>query len=266
MNDVIKLFILFWRHKRKLLGISKVSLSQRYASTLLGVGWLFINPFLFLGVYLFVYLVIFQVRFPGFGNIDYVIYVFSGLIPYISLMEAVNSSSTSLKANLHLIKNVVLPLELIPFQCAFSAVFSQAISIGFLIVISSFNDSLNGSILLLPLILAVQFVFLFAVSLIVGVLSIGLPDVVPTLNIILLLLMFLSPIAYTTEMLPAYVDWIIFVNPVSYMLEPYRIVFSDLVPASYPLALGFILISTGALCLAAWLFGKTKRHIVDYGM
>ena len=80
------------------------------------MAWLFLQPALLLSVYLFVYLVVFKVRFPGFSRLDYVLYVFCGLVPFLGIIEAITLGAVSIKQNIHLVKNVMLPIELVPVR------------------------------------------------------------------------------------------------------------------------------------------------------
>ena len=75
-------------HVRLLAAITRVELSKKYAGSVLGASWLVLQPALLLSVYLFVYLVVFKMRFPGFSSLGYALYVFTGLIPYMATIEA----------------------------------------------------------------------------------------------------------------------------------------------------------------------------------
>ena len=106
------------RHRGILVATTRVEFAKRYAGSFLGLFWVALQPLLFLGVYLFVYLVVFKVRFPGYSELDYVLYVFAGLVPYIGFMEAISLGTVSIKQNIHLVKNVILPIDLIPARMA----------------------------------------------------------------------------------------------------------------------------------------------------
>jgi len=99
-----------------LAAITRVEFQKRYAGSVLGVSWLVLQPALLLSVYLFVYLVVFKVRFPGFSEMDFVVFVFAGLVPFLGTIEATNGAALSIKANMHLVKNVMLPTELVPVR------------------------------------------------------------------------------------------------------------------------------------------------------
>ena len=103
-------------HARLLAAITRVELAKRYAGSVLGMAWVVLQPALLLSVYLFVYLVVFKMRFQGFSRFDYVLYVFCGLVPFLGFMEAITTGALSIKQNMHLVKNVMLPIELVPVR------------------------------------------------------------------------------------------------------------------------------------------------------
>ena len=100
-------------NRRLLASITRVELQKKYAGSVLGLGWVFLQPALLLCVYLFIYLIVFDVRFPGFSTFDYVLYVFCGLVPYLGFMEALTTGGLSIRQNIHLVKNVLLPIVIV---------------------------------------------------------------------------------------------------------------------------------------------------------
>src|SRR5476649_2491550 len=96
-NAVTSLVVSQWRLRRVLYASAKAELKKRYAGSLLGPAWAFLYPLLFLSMYLFVWLVVMKMREPGLGRLDYVLFVFSGLVPFLYLdrkSTRLNSSHT----------------------------------------------------------------------------------------------------------------------------------------------------------------------------
>ena len=148
---------------RLLVAITRVELSKKYAGSVLGAAWLILQPALLLSVYLFVYLVVFKIRFPGFSRLDYVLYVFCGLVPYMGTIDAITLGSVSIKQNIHLVKNVMLPIELVPVRAVLVASATQAVGLSVVILLSALNGSLTLHVLWLPIIWVLQILMLFGV-------------------------------------------------------------------------------------------------------
>jgi len=207
---------------RLLVAITRVELSKKYAGSVLGPLWLILQPALLLSVYIFVYLVVFKMRFADFSRLDYVLYVFTGLIPYMGTIDSITSGSVSIKQNIHLVKNVMLPIELVPVRAVLVASISQAVGLVVVLLLTAINGTLSWHVLWLPLVWALQILMLFGVVWILSSIAVGLPDISYFISLFLFLLMWVSPIGFTPDMVPAELRAVLFLNPVYYLLEMYR--------------------------------------------
>ena len=79
-------------HRRLLVSTTRLELMKRYAGSVLGFAWVFLNPLLFLSVYVFLYLVVFKTTWPDMTSVGYTVFVFAGLVPFLSFMEVANGS------------------------------------------------------------------------------------------------------------------------------------------------------------------------------
>jgi lipopolysaccharide transport system permease protein len=210
------------RHRKILLSVTRVELAKRYSGSAFGLAWVFLYPALLLSIYLFVYLVIFKMRFPGYSEIDYTLFVFCGLIPYMGFMESLTVGALSIKQNMHLIRNVMLPIELIPVRAVALGLASQSVALVILFALAISNNSLSIHILWLPIILLLQAMLLIGIVLVVSALAVALPDVSYFVNLGVLLLMFVSPIGFKPDMVPEGFTALIYLNPVHYMTDAFR--------------------------------------------
>jgi lipopolysaccharide transport system permease protein len=247
-----------------LRSITRVELQKKYAGSVLGMGWVLLQPALLLGVYLFVYLVVFNVRFPGFSTFDYVLYVFCGLVPYLGFMEALTTGALSIRQNIHLVKNVMLPIELVPVRSVLVGMTSQFVSLGLLLVLLAFNGNLSAHVLWLPLVVALQVMLLVGLVWVLAALTVALPDITYFLNLLVFLLMFVSPIGFTPDMVPPSFRWVVYLNPVYYMVEAYR---DSMLNGTWPEpweAFVFAAMAMGTFAAGAAFFRAFKGVLVDY--
>jgi lipopolysaccharide transport system permease protein len=207
---------------RLLVAITRVELSKRYAGSVLGMSWLILQPALYLSVYLFVYLVLFKGQFVGFTRLGYVLYVFCGLVPYLGTIDAISLGAVSIKQNIHLVKNVMLPIELVPVRAVLVASVSQAVGLAVVILLSALNGSLTLHVLWLPVVWVLQILMLCGLAWILSSIAVGLPDISYFINLFMFLLMWVSPIGYTVDMVPPKLAAVLYLNPVYYLLEVYR--------------------------------------------
>src|SRR5579864_9499108 len=94
---------LLWKHRRVLATTSWNDVRGRYRGTAIGLGWSVIYPIAFLGLYSIVYILIYRVRLPNYSSLEYVLMIFSGLIPFLGFSEALSTGVGSVVASRSLI-------------------------------------------------------------------------------------------------------------------------------------------------------------------
>lgn len=221
-GPAIDLLRVAWRFRRVLKATSMLELHQRYAGSLLGSFWILLYPLIFLSIYLFLYLVIFKMRFPGYSELNFVTFVFAGLVPYLVMMESVTRGAQIVKENIHLIKNVIMPMELVPLRLVLVSFIGQTASFALLIALALIDGDVSWKVIFLPLVLAVLAMFLLGVVFFVSSLGVLFNDVGYVSSLLMIALLFVSPIAFKPEMVPAHLQIIVYLNPVSYPLEAVR--------------------------------------------
>lgn len=260
----LALLALSWRHRSVLAAVTRVELEKRYAGSLFGLAWLLLHPMLLLAIYLFVYAVVFKARLPGYEGFDYALFVFAGLVPYIGLSEALGAGTASLKQNMHLVKNVMLPIDLVPVRSVLASLPTQMAGLGIVAILLAFTGHLSAKVLLLPVVLVLQVFLLTGLVLFLAPLAVALADVSYFVNLLLLLLLFVSPIGYTRDMVPEPFTILVDFNPVTYMTDAFRAVLLGAYPASVPSLLVFLALSLAVFAAGAAFFSRFKDVLVDY--
>lgn len=253
-----------WRHRPVLVATTRIELKKRYAGTFLGPIWLVVYPALFLGVYMFLYMVIFRVRFPDLSEFSYVVLVFCGLVPYLALMETASTATSVVRQNIHLVKNVMLPIDLIPARVVLVALAAQVPGLLILLVLTALDGSMSAKVLLLPVAIAIQAVFLFGIAFYLAALGGLLPDLQSAINIILIFLLFISPIAFPAGAAPESAQLALMLNPVTHLIDMFRSVFLARQALDFASLAAFaggslLLFVTGIV-----FFNRFKAYIVDH--
>jgi lipopolysaccharide transport system permease protein len=211
-----------WRFRSILKATSILELTQRYAGSALGPAWIIVFPLCFLLIYLFLYMVVFQVRFPGASGLNYVVYVFTGLVPYLIMMESVTRGLQIIKENIHLIKNVIMPIELIPVRLVLVSFLAQGASTALMVALALLDGELSWRIIFFPFVMVLFAMMLIGAVYAVSSLGVLFNDLTYIVNLLITALMFLSPIAFKPEMVPPGLQLVIYLNPISYPLEAIR--------------------------------------------
>lgn len=252
------------RHRQVLVATTRLELEKRYSGSLLGRIWVVAYPLLFLGVYLFLYLVIFKIRLPGFSQLDYVVYIFSGLVPYMALMETATAGAVAIRQNLHLVRNVILPVELIPTRAVGMALVTESVGLVMAVALAGIAGLLSPHLVMLPLAVAVQILFLLGVVLLLSPLGVMLPDIAYFTNLATLFLLFVSPIGFKPEALPQGMGWVIWANPVHYLLSPFRYSLMGDQAVSWGHVAAAVVIAALMFLAGSAFFMRSKPFLLDY--
>ena len=205
--------------RRELLGLlTRRELKSRYKDSALGFLWSLARPLTQLFIY---YLVVGQFLGAARSIDNFAIYIFAGLAIYTLFQEIVAGSTSSIVVNAGLVKKVYFPREILPLATIGSALFNFLIQFVILIVAAGFVGTLAfGPNLLYGLgSLVLILIYAAAIGLILGALNVYLRDVQYLVEVVLLLLLWASPILYSwpqaLQHLPGWLGQIYLNNPIT---------------------------------------------------
>lgn len=211
-------------HAHALRLLIRKELSGRYKGTMLGVLWLILQPLIMVLVYSFVFSVIMKVRIPGMDNsYHFGLYLMAAMMPFTAFQDAILSASNSLFVNSSLLHKSTLPPILLPLVPMLSTVVTEVVALIIIIIAAYFLlGQVSYYLFLLPFLVFVRLVFSLAVGYFVAILSVFVQDLRHALGLLLTMLLFLTPIFYPVEMIPA--RFVVFneFNPFFHLLDAYR--------------------------------------------
>lgn len=218
MQTVVSLL----RHRQILYSTVVQGLRKRTSANALGTFWLLLYPLLFLGMYSLVYVQILQVRIPGLATTDYILVVFSGLVPFLAFAEAFSLGTTSIVANRDLLMNTLFPIELVVAREVL--VGHATMGMGMLLLWGTviYYHGFNWTHLLVPLIYLLQILMVLGFVWITATLTVFFRDLQQAIPILVLFLMMVSPIGYTADMVPKGLQAILVLNPLAWLMKLYR--------------------------------------------
>ena len=252
-----------WRYAGLIGQFARREFDARYRQSFLGALWAFLTPLLMLGVYTLVFRFVFKLRW-GIGgdesDLAFALRLFAGLAVFNFFAECVNRAPRLILDQPHLVKKVIFPLEILPWINAVAALANLAVSLLLLLLFGAWEQ--GG---LPPLtVLALPLVWLPLLPLCVGLgwmlAAVGtyVRDVGQVLGMLVSLLMFLSPVFFPVEALPAAVRPWMFLNPLALTMTQTRQVLLDGIWPDWP-ALALHLLACCSLALLGALFFRTAR-------
>ncbi len=212
------------KHRYLIRQLVKRELTTKFRRSSLGFLWIVLSPLLLLGGYTLVFGVLMKARWGGAGTSgEFALVLFSGLIFYNFFGEVMAKSPTLIYGNQPYVKKMVFPLEVLNWSVVLSA--SVNFAIGFLtwvIFCLVVKKSLPMTVLWVPLVFIPFALFTLGCSWLLSGYSVFHPDAEHVVPIVLLLLMFLSPLFFTVDSLPENFRVVIQYNPLTYVLEEAR--------------------------------------------
>lgn len=219
-------------------------LKRSHADTVVGRAWWILDPLLQMIIYWILFTLIFQRTTP-----DFPLFLFSAILPWKWLASTLGDASTSISSRVAIVRQVQFPKLVLPAASVGAGINGFAfglIALAFFLV--PYHDRVSPWILSLPLIAAVQVVFIFALAIGISALNAFYRDVGNLLGHALRLWFYLSPALYSLDSLPAgWVRTILSLNPMAPILDSYRRIIwgTDQVPHGVApdfVALGIVLV------------------------
>jgi lipopolysaccharide transport system permease protein len=187
--------------------------------------WSFLNPVLMLAVYTFVFGIAFNARWnqAGSSKTEFALILFAGLIIFNVFAECVTRAPSLVLLNVNYVKKVVFPLEILAWAAFGSAVFHLRVSLGvWLIFYAALYGLPNPTVALFPLVILPLALLILGVSWFLASLGVYLRDVTQFVGIAVTIMMFLSPIFYPLESIPAEFQPLLLMNPLTLAVEQAR--------------------------------------------
>jgi lipopolysaccharide transport system permease protein len=252
-----------FQHRTLFWGFVNQDIKGRYAGSVFGMIWSLVLPLANLLIYIFVFTVIFKIRLkPENGTEDFVLYLLSGLLPWMAFSEALGSSPGIFVGKANLITKVAFPIELLPISGVAVVFFMNSIGLLFFIVFLAIQGYCNFSWLVLPVVMGVHMLFTLGLVVLIASLSVFIRDIQQVIGVVLSLWMYLTPILYPITMVPEQIQWILYLNPMCMYIELYhQVLLCKTIPWGmllncFVLALAMFIAGTG-------FFGKSRNAFAD---
>ena len=244
------------------------NLESRYKGSLLGTVWSFVQPLMMLSIYTFVFTFVLKSKFgiplEEEKSGAFAIIMFCGMAVFNIFSESVLSCSTIIISNQNLVKKVIFPLELLPIAqvistLTFGLVWFLLLFIGVVVIL----HNLSWTMLLLPVMIIPLLLISCGCGFFVASLGVYLRDLPYMIGVFLQMLFFMTPIFYPVKALPEKYRLILYLNPLTEIIEQTRIIF---LYGQRPNWRYIAILWVGALLLYhfgyLW-FRKTKKGFAD---
>jgi len=253
-----------WNYRGLLYFLAWRDVLVRYKQTIIGIAWSLLNPLFFM----LVLTVIFSKigRFPSDGTTPYPILVFSALLPWQLFSSGLGQCGKSLVENRQMISKIYFPRILVPLSSVVVSLVDFCIAFTLLLgmmVIYQWNPGVR--LLFLPLFLVIGLLTTFSIGLWLAALNVRYRDVQYIIPFMLQIGMFISPVGFSSSLVPDKWRLLYSMNPMVGVIDGFR---WCLLGGEATLYLPGLFLSTTVMALllrsGIIYFRRTERTFADF--
>lgn len=216
------------RHRRYILANALEDLRQRYAGTGLGILWNIAQPLALIAIFSLVFSQIMPTQFQARGGQtqSFLLFLCSGLLPWMAFVDCLSRVTGAFVDNAGYLRKLAIPELVFAARTAVTSTITLAIYLGLLFLTGTLLGHMPmWAWLMMPLAGLLMIAFAFGLGLALGTLNVFLRDVAQLVAVVTQLWMWLSPIVYSVEILPATVQRLVWLNPFYPFVEIMRSAF-----------------------------------------
>lgn len=242
-------------------------ISGRYRGSLLGSLWTLLTPLLMLGVFTFVFGVVAPTRWPGAeeqGMGMFALRLLAGMVVHGLMAEVLQRAPTLVTGQPNYVNKIVFPLETLGWVALLTGAFHAAMALVVLVALNAvLGTGLSLSLLALPLVAAPYLLLLLGLIWVLAALGVYLRDLSQLVGPLVMACMFLGPVFYPRQAMPALVQpWLAF-NPITVPTEQIRRVLFDAQWPQWDVLAQYSLVALAVYGFGLWLFNRLKKGFAD---
>jgi lipopolysaccharide transport system permease protein len=253
------------RHNLFLLReLVKRDVQGRYAGSVLGLLWSFVQPLWMLVLFTFVFSTVMKIRPIGESTDNFAIFLFGGLLPWTAIHEGVLRASTAITDNASLVKKLRFPAEILVLAVVLAALLHQAAAAAVFVAVLAWTGKLSGGGLPLLLVaLPLQLGLTLGLGLLMAAVHVFFRDTSQILGMAFNVWFYLTPIVYPLKLVPeVYRGWVE-LNPLTALVGLYRQAFFGGEVAPVPGSAWLAVVTIVVVSAGFWLFRSLKPAFVD---
>jgi len=250
-----------WSYRDLLLMLAVRDLKLRYRQTALGVTWVVLGPLLSAGIFTFVFSRVAKLQSEG---IPYFLFAFSGTIAFGVFNNLVTRVSSSLTGNVPLVSKVYFHRLVLPLATALSTLVDFGVGAALLAIVMVQDRSAPGlALLTLPLWLLLIVTIGLAAGLVAGAATVRYRDVGVVAQLLVQMLLYVSPVAYSASAVPRSAKLFFELNPLVGALGGFRwALFGTRPLQAGPVAYSAV-VGVVSMPLSLYLFRRIERVFAD---
>lgn len=210
-----------WRSREVAFRMAQRDIIVRYRQTILGIGWVILQPLMSAGVFTLVF-----GRVAGFQNgvpIPFFLFSLAGTLIWTVFSGTLGRAASAMVGNQSLVSKVYFPRLLVPLSTIASVLLDFVVGLVLavaMLVVWRINP--GWPVLLVPVWTLLAAMFGLGLGVAASALMVKYRDVGYVLPWVTQVLLYASPVAYPLSRVPESVRWLFDINPATWFLESFR--------------------------------------------
>jgi lipopolysaccharide transport system permease protein len=224
-QDIVGGVRLVLSNRSLIVAMASRELKSRYAGQFTGSFWIVGHPLFQLLLFIFIFGVVFRQRIGGSYELprDYTTYMLSGLVPWLSFSSLLATACNSVVGNANLVKQFTFKTELLPVKDVAISMIFWMVGISIIIIYGlAFDHSLPWTYVLLPVLLGLHLLFAIGIAWLLSSVGVFVRDVKDVITIAITAGIYVLPIVYLPQWVPAAFRPLVNMNPFSAMIWVYQ--------------------------------------------
>ena len=237
----------------------------KYAGSLFGFCWAFIQPIVTIIIYWF----IFQIGFKSepVDGIPFIVWLVTGIVPWFFISDAIVNATTGVVDYKYLVKKVVFNVDILPLTKIISGFFIQVFLLIFAMLLCIiYGSAPNIYWLQLVYYIGYMFVLCTGIAYLTSSLQVFFKDTLQFVSIIIQLLFWLTPIVWRIGIMSETIQKILKMNPFYYIVNGYRdslIYHKGIISNTLPMLAYYWIIAIILFVAGVRAYEKLKPHFAD---
>lgn len=236
----------------------------RYKQTAIGAAWAILQPFIQMVVFTLFFNKVAGIQ-TGNDTVPYAIFSFTGLLFWNFFSQALTRASNSLVDNQSVVTKVYFPRLLLPLSSTLVGLidfgFAFLVFIGLLIYFQ-FPPTIEGVLILIPALL-VTFIAASGLGMFLAAVNVKYRDVKQAVPFFIQIGLFLTPVIYPVTAVPQQYQWLLYLNPMTGVINAVRSAFLHTGPINWPLTMLSVAMAVVFFVFGLYYFKGREKEFAD---
>jgi lipopolysaccharide transport system permease protein len=259
------MFRALWKFRHFIVSSIRGELKRRFARSNLGALWFILHPLMQSAIFALVLSEVLGSRLPGVViKGGYAIYLMAGLAAWGLFSEIANRCTIIFIEYASVLKKISFPRLCLPIIVGGSALLNHVLLLVATVIVFLFFGHLPGAAwVVLPIGMLLITAFAFGLGVLLGIFNVFVRDVGQVFTVVLQIWFWLTPIVYSSSILPKSLNWLGAFNPMAPLVKVYQDAMLYNTFPQWETLLMPIIMSTILCFLSIVVFLRSSADLVD---